>query len=152
MRRAGKPERQTGFTLVEILTAVVIAVVLVAVAIPAYTKHVARARRSEAVAALLQLQAEQQKFYLQHNRYTEEIAAPTPTGLGLPARTASGRYVLVVALGTNPSGSGDQSYTATANAVATRDKAVDTECTTFILTDSGKRGATGTANVRSCWR
>ena len=142
--------RQRGVTLIELLTVVVVVAVLAAIAIPSYRIHVMRSRRSEATAALLQLQAAQEKFYLQQNRYTDNLAAPPPNGLGLTGRSANGAYDLSVALNTDPSHTGDQSYTATARAGG--GQAADTQCASFTLTDAGLRGASGSAGIDTCWR
>jgi type IV pilus assembly protein PilE len=145
-------ERQHGVTLIELLMALVIVAVLAAVAIPSYRSHQIRARRSEATAALLQLQAAQAKFYLQNNRYTAAIAAPLPNGLGLTGHSEYGLYDITVALDTNPAQSSDQSYTATATPAVTAGQSSDKQCTSFTLTDTGRRGSTGSAGTDSCWR
>jgi type IV pilus assembly protein PilE len=144
--------KQHGVTLIELLMALVIVAVLAAVAIPSYRSHQIRARRSEATAALLQLQAAQAKFYLQNNRYTAAISAPVPTGLGLTGRSEHGLYDITVALNTTPAQAADQSYTATATPVAAAGQSADKQCTSFTLTDIGRRGATGSAGADSCWR
>jgi len=144
--------RQRGVTLIELMTVVVVVAVLAAIAIPSYRIHVMRSRRSEATAALLQLQAAQEKFYLQQGRYTDNLAAPAPTGLGLTGRSANGAYDLSVALNTDPSHAGDQSYTATARAVGGGGQTADTQCASFTLTDAGLRGASGSAGIDTCWR
>ena len=50
-------QRQSGFTLVEIMIAVVIIGILTAVALPSYSSYVMRARLAEAQAALAEARA-----------------------------------------------------------------------------------------------
>src|ERR1044071_8966117 len=78
--------RQTGVTLLELMTVVMIIGVLSAIAIPSYRGYLLRAQRSDATAALLRVAQAQEKFYLQNNRYAStaaELAAAPPAGLGI---------------------------------------------------------------------
>lgn len=52
MRPGPGPLQQRGFTLIEVMIAVVIVAILVAVALPAYQNSIRKSRRSEAFAAL----------------------------------------------------------------------------------------------------
>lgn len=61
--------RGTGFSLLELLVALVIMAVLAAQAIPAYQQHVIRTKRTEARAALLQLMLQQERYQTQANTY-----------------------------------------------------------------------------------
>jgi type IV pilus assembly protein PilE len=58
-----------GFTLVELLVALVIMGVLAAQAMPAWQQHVIRTKRGEAQSALLKLMMQQERFHTQNNRY-----------------------------------------------------------------------------------
>jgi type IV pilus assembly protein PilE len=58
-----------GFSLLELLVALLILIVLMSQALPAYQQHVIRTRRSEAQTALLQLMLQQERFYAQTNSY-----------------------------------------------------------------------------------
>ena len=61
--------KRAGFTLLELLVALVIVAVLMAFAMPAYQQHIIRTRRGEAQSALLKLMMQQERFHSQHNRY-----------------------------------------------------------------------------------
>ena len=78
---------QNGVTLIELLTVIVVIGILASIAVPSYRNYLIRAQRTEATTALLNLQAAQEKFYLQNNAYTDQVAAAPPAGLGLMATT-----------------------------------------------------------------
>ena len=68
-----------GVTLLELMVVVVIVGILASIAYPNYREFVARAKRNEAKAALLQIAQNQERFYLQNNTYTLDM-----TQLGFP--------------------------------------------------------------------
>ncbi|MDJ0712275.1 MAG: type IV pilin protein [Woeseiaceae bacterium] len=67
------PIKQRGITLIELMIVVVVVSILAAVAYPNYQEFVARAKRNEAKAALLQLATNQERFYLNNNRFTADV-------------------------------------------------------------------------------
>jgi type IV pilus assembly protein PilE len=84
-----------GVTLTELMIVVVIVGILTAFAYPSYRQYVARAKRNEARAALLQVATNQERFYLQNNTYTTDM-----TNLGFaaagPIITDTGSYRISV--------------------------------------------------------
>jgi|SRR5450830_835259 len=68
---------RAGFSLIELLVALVILAVLTAQAMPAYQQHIIRTRRSEAQSALLKLMMQQERFHTQNNRYIAFSAGST---------------------------------------------------------------------------
>jgi len=56
-----------GVTLAELMIVVVVVGILASVAYPSYRQYAARAKRTEAKAALLQIATMQERFYLQNN-------------------------------------------------------------------------------------
>ena len=131
-----------GITLLELMTVVVVIGILGAIAVPSYRQYVMRAQRTEAKNALLQLQTNQERFYLANRTYSAD-----PVALGFAgSQTARGTYTLAVA-GANVTG-----YTATATprAGAAINMTQDAECTSFSITAQGVRTATGTAPA-NCW-
>jgi type IV pilus assembly protein PilE len=62
-----------GVTLVELLIVVVIIGILAAFAYPSYRQYIARAKRVEAKAPLLQIATNQERFYLQNHTYTTDM-------------------------------------------------------------------------------
>jgi type IV pilus assembly protein PilE len=60
---------EAGFSLIELLVAMIIMAVLAAQAMPAWQQHVIRTKRSEAQSALLKLMMQEERFHTQNNRY-----------------------------------------------------------------------------------
>ncbi|WP_402720593.1 type IV pilin protein [Janthinobacterium rivuli] len=58
-----------GFSLIELLSALAIMSLLLALAVPAYHSHVVRAKRVQGQAALLRLMQQQERYYSQNNHY-----------------------------------------------------------------------------------
>jgi type IV pilus assembly protein PilE len=140
-------------TLVELLTVLVIAGILASIAVPSYRAYILRSQRTEATTELLKLQAAQEKFFLQNNQFTDDVAASpadTPPGLGMSAVTSSGFYDITVVLTGGGSG-----YVATAAPRAGGGQSNDTLCRSFTIDQNGVRGALdgGGADVmQKCWR
>ena len=127
-----------GVTLLELMIVVVIVGILAAIAYPNYREFTARAKRTEAKAALLKVATNQERFYLQNNVFTTDL-----TQLGFaasPYTTDAGTYVVTI-------GAADASnYTATALyqfADAEADK-----CMTFVIDG---RGIKSSAPYTDCW-
>ena len=128
-----------GFTLIEIMITVAIIGILAAVALPAYQNYVLRAGRTEGQAALMDISARLEQYYLGNKTYTEDI----PGDLNTNTTTESNRYQIDVAgcpIAT--------CYLITATAVNAQ--AADATCTTLTLNSSDVKGATGT-DPDACW-
>jgi type IV pilus assembly protein PilE len=139
--------RQQGVTLIELLTVIVVLGILAAIAVPSYRNYLMRANRSDAKSALMQLQAAQEKFYLQNNAYSGLVDTAPPTGLGLSKVTANGYYSLSITLAAD-----GQSYTAKADPTTAGGQNSDKSCASFTLTDTGTRNVSGTMGAAQCWK
>lgn len=64
-----------GFTLIELMITVAIIAILAAVAFPAYTEQVAKGRRAEAKAIVLEAAQWMERYYAENNRYDQSTAA-----------------------------------------------------------------------------
>ena len=146
-RLMARGKRQRGVTLLELLTVIGIVAILASVAVPTYRKYLIRTQRSEAKIALLQLQTAQEKFYMQNNTFTDNVADASPDGLGLLSTTETGKYEISVDL----AGDG-QTYTATAAPKAGGGQTDDNECESFTINQRGTHGVSGPKGAQACWR
>jgi type IV pilus assembly protein PilE len=110
---------QRGFTLIELMIAVVVVAILAAVALPSFMDSIRKSRRSEAFGALSNIQQAQERWRANNAAYTAEMGA---SGLNIPTTTANGYYTLQV---TNVSATG---YRAIATAVSGKSQANDGNC------------------------
>jgi type IV pilus assembly protein PilE len=146
MRQTTVKRRQHGMTLLELMAVVTVVGILGMIAIPSYRQYVMRAHRAEAKSALLQLQTNQERYYLNAREYgtvDELVAANLLAAGGLSER---GTYRITI-----PAADA-QTYTATATPIdgGAYDMRDDAQCATFSITAQGVRTATGTAPDR-CW-
>jgi type IV pilus assembly protein PilE len=127
--------KMRGVTLLELMIVVVVLGILTSIAYPSYRDSVARAKRNEARAALLQIATNQERFYLNNNTYTANLA-----DVGVNALTDTGTYVIAI------DNVGANNFRATAtyqNADAEAGK-----CANFTIWGDGTRTS---APLADCW-
>jgi type IV pilus assembly protein PilE len=134
-----------GITLLELMAVVVVIGVLGVIAIPSYRQYSMRAQRTEAKTALLQLAANQERFYIQNNTYTNNLPA-----LGFAAGTSEkGVYTLAVPL------ANANTYQAVATptpggGINGVDMNADADCALFSINAQGVRAAAPDPTT-TCW-
>ena len=137
---------QTGFTLIELLISVAIVALLAAVAVPAYTGYVEKARRSDATTGLTKIAAELERCYTQFSEYDNAGCS-----FGFVSNGALRNVNHAALVAGIPSEEGDytlnlagtsQTYTLTAIATAAGRQANDDTCETFSLSHVGLRTST----------
>ena len=129
-----------GFSLLELLIAIVIITILVTVAYPSYNSYLAKGRRTQAMIDLLYMAGQLESFYTLQNTY--QGAAQS---LGLKSTTDDHSYQLVVQSTT------DSSYNLAAVPNSAQ-AAIDQSCSTLTLNELGDRGDTGTLTPEKCWQ
>ncbi len=148
--------RQRGFTLIELMIALVIASLLAAAAYPMYLENVRSMRRADAIRSLLMLTNRQTIFRANYNSYTTTIVAGSgcsgsACGLGFASSSSDdGNYTLSAAAGTGGIG---VSYVLSAGPVAGSDQA-DDKCGTLTLDHRGIEGISGAdsgVTAGDCW-
>lgn len=72
-------KRHAGFTLMEIMVAVVIVAILSAIALPSYRDYVIRGKIPEATSALLLKRTQMEQFYLDRRTYENASACAADT-------------------------------------------------------------------------
>lgn len=145
LNRPATPHCMSGVTLLELMVVVVVVGILAAIAVPSYRQYTMRTHRVEAKSALLQLAANQERFYLQNNTYTTDLAA-----LGFSGGATENRvYTLAIAAANTTT------FTATAtptpgggtNGV---NQAADVDCASFTINAQGIRTAAPDP-AGNCW-
>lgn len=126
-----------GFTLIELMIVVAVIGILAAIAYPSYLDSVRKGRRADAIAALLEVQMDQEKFRANNTTYANTLAS-----LSWTSSLSSGGYYSIALSGVSGTG-----YTATATPQG--DQAEDTDCAAIVLNQNGP-DLTNTTNAR-CW-
>ena len=147
----------SGFTLIELMIAVAVLGIIVAVALPSYNGAIRKSRRTDAFTALHAVQQAQERWRANNPGYSDQLTAAataTPPGLAQPATTANGHYTISLD-GVTPTG-----YAAIATAVSTSSQTQDGTCTRLqVRIDAGNirygsAGASGSFDEsvgNRCW-
>jgi type IV pilus assembly protein PilE len=141
--------RQSGFTLIEVMIVIVIVGILVTIALPSYQDSIRKSRRSDGMAALMEISARQERFYAQRSTYTADINTAAGLNYGATA-SPEGHYNLTAAnCGAGANQTLANCYIVTATP-ATASQLKDTRCAAFSLDSFSNRTASGT-NSTECW-
>jgi type IV pilus assembly protein PilE len=129
-------KHMSGITLIELMIVVVVISILATIAYPNYQEFTARAKRNEAKAALLRLAINQERFYLNNNSFTLNLAE---LGFG-SAITETGYYQIEV------TAADTSNFSASATYLQGGSEA--TKCLTFTING---RGAKTSDPETNCW-
>ena len=144
------PRASEGFTLIELLVAMAALAVLAAIALPAFFEQLARARRSDVQAALLEDAAYMQHYYASHNAYLDKPPPALP--FASTPRQGAPSYAITVGVPTDD----PSSFMLTATRTRTGAMASDA-CGDYTYDNLGRRDlVAGTfaagRNASNCWR
>jgi type IV pilus assembly protein PilE len=135
-------DRMRGFSLIEIMIAVVVAALLMAMATTAYSRYVFRARRADAHHMLMTIAHAEERWYATYNRYTDDVSK-----LGYGA-SPHAYYELTVTV----DDAAAQGYVATAMPI---DAQASDACGELTIDNAGHKmpnGDDGAANANgNCW-
>ena len=154
VRRCRCRAKARGFSLIELLIAMVIAAILASIAIPSYRTYILRSHRADAKSALLDMASLEERFFSTSNGYSQ-----TPSDLGytgaLPLNVGLNGYYQITTLtvvAATPPGGGNNGTPATYNitASAVGNQTNDTQCLTFSINSAGQQTATPDPNL-DCW-
>lgn len=141
----------TGFTIIELMFAILVLGALLAIAYPVYQNQLLDARRADATAALLEVVARQERFFAQNGNYSNNLGAG---GLELdaaanPAFITSDRAYYEVRI--TAFDAATQTFTLTASAPAGSVQQNDTQCGDFTVTNFGEQDSEF-GNAQDCWQ
>ena len=136
-------KKLAGFTLIEVMVVVGIVAILAVIAYPIYTDQVQKARRSTGKAALQDIAARMEQYYLDNKKYKIGADGTDLTKIGLPATYYSpdGNWYSITAV------TGTTTYVLTATPRLAQ--VGDTKCATLTFNNRQVKGSTPAGN--SCW-
>ncbi len=137
-----------GFTLVELMVVVVIVAIIAAIAVPSYQEYVAKTRRGEAAAALMEAAQALERYYTTNGRYVTTAGGSTLPSVFPTQVPASGTaYYTIAAVSAS-----NNAYLlqATRSGIMSGD-----DCGNFRLDQAGTKTLNGKASGKPdehCWR
>lgn len=134
--------RQRGFTLIELMIALVVVGLLSALAYPSYQQQVAKGRRTDAKQSLMELSQRMERFYTERGTYVG--AALGNSGL-YPNVTSGGYYDLSITVQTL------DGFTVKATP---RGSQVGDACASFLYNQVGDQTVSVDASLTAvkCWQ
>lgn len=145
-------ENSRGFTLIELVIAIAIVGILLAIAIPSYNTYIQKGNRPAAKAALLDLAAREESYYTLNNAYASQLTSLGYSQASMPIPSATQNYYTlnIASVGTSV----PPSYTLQATPVVGSVQATDS-CAIYQLDSLGNKTniTSGGAAVTTsnCW-
>lgn len=142
--------RTGGFTLIELMIALVVVAILSAIAYPLYEHQIEESRRTEARTALTELAAREERYFATNNAYTNSANFLGYGANNWPITVGSGYFELSkpnVNNGANP-----PYYLLTATAIGSQ--VSDTQCQQFTIDSTGTEISYDNSNsvtTSTCW-
>ncbi len=125
--------KNSGFSLIELMIVIAILGVLASIAYPSYSNYVKKGSRADGIDSLLSLAGRMEEFYLNNDSYADATVAS--------ANSSDGLYTLAI---TSADGF---KYKLTATPVKG-----DAECGNLTLDSLGQKGVTAAgATADDCW-
>jgi len=132
--------KQTGFTLIEVMIAVVVVAILASIALPAYRDQTQKTRRADGKALLTNMSQQLERCYTKFGSYNNAQCTVTNGS----AQTSDDGFYTVT-----PAGIAATTYNLTA--VPQGIQADDTTCANLSLDQAGQQTYSGSGAVSECW-
>ena len=156
--RLRTPLLQNGFTLIELMIAVVVVALLASVAYPSFLDSIRKSRRADAYAALIAVTQAQERFRANSASYASSLtnaANGSPPGLALPSSNSQDGYYTLSLDNVTSTG-----YEVIATAQSGKSQANDGDCVRLRIRLAGgnlmygsasSAGAFTEATGNRCW-
>lgn len=139
-----KATRSRGFSLIELLVAVVILSLITLMAVNTYRGSVLKARRADAKASLLELAQLLERNYTETNSFATNISG-NPYTLPFTTSPRNGTTYYNLTLPTQTA------TTFTLQAAPAASQTDDTRCMTLTLDQAGVKTKSGSGTLVECW-
>jgi type IV pilus assembly protein PilE len=139
--------KRNGFSLIELMIAVLIVGILAAIAVPSYSAYVKRANRTDATRSLSVMAQALERCYSQNFTYN---AATCPANVAVPVPSSQGYYQVTLTVTVAAGPPATETYSLTAVPVLAPQTA-DALCTSFTLDSTGLQSAAPAGNTKTCW-
>lgn len=141
------PVQLRGFSLIELMVALVILGILSVIAIPSYQDSVRKTRRSDAKISLMESTQLFERCFSEFGRYEYDATSATTCPQYSSTTTTDGYYQVTVTHATTTS------FSLTAVAPSTSPQFSDVKCRSFTITQSGLKTSTDSSSTAStnCW-
>jgi len=146
-------KKQFGFTLIELMIVVLVVAILAAIALPMYSEHIRKGKRTEAAQALGDLELRQASWRADNPQYGTMLQLFNNTAGNVTAYNNGLKYYTVTVSGPGAGGTPDgANYTLTATRKG--DLANDPKCGNFTLAMNAGVLTKGVSagDVNYCWR
>lgn len=134
---------EAGFTLIELMIAIVVVGILASVAYPSYVQYTIKAKRAAAQSFMLELASRQEQYMLDARGY-----APNKAAFGAITPTDVAVNYTIDAIGNNTTV--PPSFVVTATPLGGQ-LSRDTKCGTLTYDHTGSKSKSGTGTVAECW-
>lgn len=150
-----RPVRARGFSLIELVVAMLIAALLAVFALSTYTTQIKKSRRVDAKTALMDLAGREERNLTATNGYSN-VAANLGYFGNFPIVVGGGYYQVnaTVPDPNQPAPGGLQPPTFLLTATPIGDQVKDTQCASYTLNNQGLQKAVdagGADNTATCW-
>ncbi len=133
--------KNSGFTLIEVLITIAILGILTAIVIPSHNGSTTKSRRTDAKIALMESASSLEKCFVLNNQYNHASCTSYPASGADVVYSSEGHYqVVATAISAT-------AFTLTATPVDNSPQSNDSYCASFSITSTGSKTATNA----DCW-